>query len=73
MQLIELKAAKVRLEVDWTDKTDAYDIEAECIKLKNDSPLILWKPGATRFPGEWVSSLIHRETLLEVSFIKSVQ
>ncbi|XP_034182838.2 tektin A [Osmia lignaria lignaria] len=52
MQLTELKAAKVRLEVDWTDKTDAYDIDAECIKLKNDSPLILWKPGATRFPGE---------------------
>ncbi|XP_003494134.1 tektin-4 [Bombus impatiens] len=50
MQLIELKAAKVRMEMDWTDKTDAYDIDSRNIQLKNDSPIILWKLGATRFP-----------------------
>ncbi|CAL7952313.1 unnamed protein product [Xylocopa violacea] len=52
MQLTELKAAKARMEMDWADKTDAYTIDSRCMELKNDSPLILWKPGATRFPGE---------------------
>ncbi|KAL2720721.1 tektin-4 isoform X2 [Vespula squamosa] len=52
MQLIELKAAKARMENDWTDKIDAYKIDTNCIKLNNESPLILWKPGATRFPAE---------------------
>lgn len=58
MQLTELKAAKIRLEVDWTDKTDAYVIDSECVQLKNDSPIILWKPGAARFPGEYETKLI---------------
>lgn len=58
MQLIELKAAKVRMEMDWTDKTDAYDIDSRNIQLKNDSPIILWKLGATRFPAEYVSELM---------------
>ncbi|KAK9293671.1 hypothetical protein QLX08_011447 [Tetragonisca angustula] len=52
MQLTELKAAKIRMEIDWTDKTDAYDIDSHNIKLKNDSLIILWKLGATRFPAE---------------------
>ncbi|XP_053971861.1 tektin-4 [Hylaeus volcanicus] len=52
MQLIELKAAKTRMEVDWTDKTDAYSIDAHALQLKNNSPVILWAPGATRFPAE---------------------
>nr|XP_031850473.1 tektin-4-like isoform X2 [Nomia melanderi] len=52
MQLIELKAAKARMEVDWTDKADAYRTDSHCTQLKNDSSLIMWKPGATRFPAE---------------------
>lgn len=52
MQLIELKAAKARMENDWTDKIDAYESDTNCIKMNNESPLILWKPGATRFPAE---------------------
>lgn len=52
MQLIELKAAKARMENDWTDKIDAYKIDTNCLKMNNESPLILWKPGATRFPAE---------------------
>ncbi|XP_046414254.1 tektin-4 [Neodiprion fabricii] len=51
-QALELKAAKTRLEFDWTDKKDAYEIDAQCIGLTNDSPLILWKAGAARIPGE---------------------
>ncbi|XP_076642532.1 tektin A [Halictus rubicundus] len=52
MQLTELMAAKARMEVDWTDKTDTYQIDSGCAQLKNDSPVILWRPGATRFPAE---------------------
>lgn len=52
MQLAELKAAKARMENDWTDKIDAYDIDTSCVKMNNESPLILWQPGATRFPAE---------------------
>lgn len=52
MQLIELKAAKARMEVDWTDKADTYQTDSRCAQLKNDSPVIMWKPGATRFPAE---------------------
>ncbi|KOX78631.1 Tektin-4 [Melipona quadrifasciata] len=52
MQLTELKAAKIRMEMDWTDKTDAYDIDSHNIKLNNDSRIILWRLGATRFPAE---------------------
>ena len=56
MQLTELKAAKIRMEIDWTDKTDAYDIDSHNIKLKNDSLIILWRLGATRFPEEYLSN-----------------
>ncbi|XP_078050189.1 tektin A [Augochlora pura] len=52
MQLTELKAAKARMEVDWTDKAGTYQIDTFCMQLKNESPEILWKPGATRFPAE---------------------
>ncbi|XP_024938410.1 tektin-4 isoform X2 [Cephus cinctus] len=51
-QAVELKAAKNRMEFDWTDKKDAYEVDTACIGLTNDSPLILWKPGATRVPSE---------------------
>nr|XP_031826183.1 tektin-4-like isoform X1 [Nomia melanderi] len=52
MQLIELKAAKARMEVDWIDKADAYRTDSHCTQLRNDSSLIMWKPGATRFPAD---------------------
>ncbi|XP_048512381.1 tektin-4-like [Athalia rosae] len=55
-QAAELKSAKTRMEFDWTDKKDAYETDAKCIELANDSPLILWKPGAARFPGEQSTS-----------------
>ncbi|XP_074102651.1 tektin-4-like [Cotesia typhae] len=51
-QLLELKAAKTRLEFDLTDKVDAYANDSACIGLTNDSPLIMMKPGATRVPPE---------------------
>ena len=51
-QLLELKSVKNRMECDWTDKKDAYEIDALCVGLNNSSPLILFKPGATRVPAE---------------------
>ncbi|XP_063989743.1 tektin-4-like isoform X2 [Diachasmimorpha longicaudata] len=51
-QLLELRTAKARLEFDITDKLDAYEIDSLCVSLRNDSPLILMKPGATRVPPE---------------------
>lgn len=52
IQLVELKTAKGRLEFDLTDKIDAYEIDAACVGLTNDSPLVMMKPGATRVPPE---------------------
>lgn len=52
VQLLELKTAKTRMEFDWTDKIDAYEIEANCVAMTNESPLILMRPGATRVPFE---------------------
>lgn len=54
MELTELKTAKARMEMDWTDKTDSYTIDAENIKLTNDSRIIMWKLGATRVPAEYI-------------------
>ncbi|KAG7207979.1 hypothetical protein KM043_009559 [Ampulex compressa] len=51
-QLMELKAAKERMENDWTDKIDAYTIDSQCMKLTNASTITLWRPGATRFPAD---------------------
>lgn len=52
--LVELKALKNQFEYDWTDKKDAYEIDVHCVGLTNESPLIMYKPGATRFPAELV-------------------
>lgn len=53
-QLLELKTAKTRMEFDLTDKTDAYEIDKNCVELSNNSPIILKHPGATRVPTEYV-------------------
>ncbi|XP_011312234.1 tektin-4-like isoform X2 [Fopius arisanus] len=46
MQSIELKDAKQRLEHDWSDKSQTYDIDSTCVGLKNDSEGLQWKPGS---------------------------
>jgi len=51
-EISELKAAKIRIENDWSDKVHAYDIDSVCINLSSDSPTLMWKAGAARFPGE---------------------
>ncbi|XP_051173310.1 uncharacterized protein LOC127289421 [Leptopilina boulardi] len=49
-QLLELRSFKNRMECDWTDKADTYEIDTLCVGLKNSSPLILFKNGVTRVP-----------------------
>lgn len=52
MQMDELKSAKARAENDWSDKIHTYNLDSVCRNLSNDSPLLLWKAGATRFPAD---------------------
>ncbi|XP_034940857.1 tektin-1-like [Chelonus insularis] len=46
----ELKGAKQKLEQDWSDKKDTYNIEIECLGMKNGSPTVHWKPGCAQLP-----------------------
>ncbi|GJQ70597.1 hypothetical protein Trydic_g22991 [Trypoxylus dichotomus] len=69
MQLIEDKTAKQRLEYDWSDKSQAHEIDVINVALNNRSNVMLFKPGAVRFPDNQ-SSPEHwenftRETLQE--------
>ncbi|KAJ8889012.1 hypothetical protein PR048_008506 [Dryococelus australis] len=48
-QLTLNKAGKQRVECDWSNKKEAYEIETTNIGLRNTSPDILFHPGATRF------------------------
>ncbi|XP_067210904.1 tektin-4 isoform X1 [Linepithema humile] len=52
IQMVELKTVKARMESDWSDKIHTYNIDSVCVNLSNDSPLLLWKAGATRFPAD---------------------
>lgn len=45
----ENRAARDRLESDWSDKMHAYEIDARNTALNNKSVEKLFKPGATRF------------------------
>ena len=56
-QLRHNKAIKQRLEMDWSDKKEAYEIEAINAGLHNSSKTLLFKPGATRFPDGYVAQI----------------
>lgn len=45
----ENRAARERLESDWSDKMHAYEIDSWNTALNNKSQEKLFKPGATRF------------------------
>lgn len=45
----ENRAARERLEGDWSDKMHAYEIDSRNSALNNQSHEKLFKPGATRF------------------------
>lgn len=46
------RAARQRLEVDWSDKKHAYGIESINSSLNNKSTVSLFRPGATRYLDE---------------------
>lgn len=48
----ENRAARERLENDWSDKMHAYEIDSRNTALNNKSQEKLFKPGATRFQDE---------------------
>ncbi|XP_068991516.1 tektin-4-like [Neodiprion pinetum] len=50
MQIEELITAKRRVEFDWSEKKEAYEIETESRGLGSQSDTILWKAGSTRIP-----------------------
>lgn len=52
MQIDELKTAKQRVELDWSGKTEAYEIDVGSRGLSSESDTILWKSGSVRIPPE---------------------
>lgn len=48
IQLTANKSSKARLEVDWSDKQIAFDIDNLNCSLTIKSNIILFRPGATR-------------------------
>ncbi|XP_072378548.1 tektin-4-like [Diabrotica undecimpunctata] len=68
-QLLENKTAKQRLEYDWSDKKVSHEIDSINMALNNKSTVLMFKPGAVRFPDEQSTpdywEHFTRETLLE--------
>lgn len=50
------------MEYDWSDKKEAHEIEAINCHLTNKSTTTLFKPGATRYPNEYETSVIYSKT-----------
>lgn len=51
-QQAQNRAARHRLEADWSDKKHAYGIESINSSLSNKSTVTLFRPGATRYLDE---------------------
>lgn len=49
-QLTEDRTARHRLEYDWSDKKDAYEIETANVGLTDDSKTIMFYPGSVNLP-----------------------
>ncbi|XP_053593393.1 tektin-4-like [Microplitis demolitor] len=60
-----LKDAKQRLEYDWSNKKDAYDIDTVCIGLNNNSKTIQWKPGCAQLPAGQCTPVGHEQLTKE--------
>lgn len=54
-QLIEDKVAKQRLEYDWSDKKQSYEIDSLNVSLNNCSTTLLFKPGSVILPDEYIN------------------
>lgn len=51
-QQVENRTARERLEFDWSDKKESYEIDTINVGLDNSSKIILFRPGAVRQPPE---------------------
>lgn len=51
-QQVENRTARQRLEYDWSDKKEAYEIDTINVGLNNFSKTIMFRPGAIRQPPE---------------------
>lgn len=51
-QQVENRTARERLEFDWSDKKEAYEIDTLNVGLDNNSKIIMFRPGAVRQPPE---------------------
>ncbi|KAH8244400.1 hypothetical protein KR026_008426 [Drosophila bipectinata] len=54
-QQVENRTARQRLEYDWSDKKEAYEIDTLNTGLNNSSRTIMFRPGAVRQPPEQAS------------------
>ncbi|XP_014094448.2 tektin-4 isoform X1 [Bactrocera oleae] len=54
-QQVENRTARQRLEYDWSDKKEAYEIDTINVGLNNFSKTIMFRPGAIRQPPEQAS------------------
>ncbi|BFF94204.1 tektin-4 [Drosophila madeirensis] len=54
-QQVENRTARQRLEYDWSDKKEAYEIDTLNQGLNNNSRTIMFRPGAVRQPPEQAS------------------
>uniref|UniRef100_A0A1A9WUB4 Tektin n=1 Tax=Glossina brevipalpis TaxID=37001 RepID=A0A1A9WUB4_9MUSC len=54
-QQVENRTARQRLEYDWSDKKEAYEIDSVNVGLDNNSNVIMFRPGAVRQPPEQAS------------------
>ncbi|XP_019890320.2 tektin-4 [Musca domestica] len=54
-QQVENRTARQRLEYDWSDKKEAYEIDSVNAHLHNKSLTIMFRPGAIRQPPEQAS------------------
>ncbi|XP_055836523.1 tektin-4 [Episyrphus balteatus] len=78
-QKIENRNARQRLEYDWSDKSEAYEIESKVCGLNNKSTLLMNQPGVTSTSAEQSSEQFWehftKETLSECEKcrIKSVK
>lgn len=51
-QQVQNRAARQRMEFDWSDKKLAHENDAINCNLTNKSTITLFRPGATRCPNE---------------------
>lgn len=60
-QLARNESVKSKLEWDWSNKREAYDLETTNVGLNTQSTTALFKPGSVRFPEKFVNTKYGRK------------